>query len=779
MQGHEEIDIGELVTRRDVLKAAGSLGLVLACNSVAANPLLASVAGRSRLTPEAVKARIRGPILTIPTPFTADFQVDYQGVRNMVNLGLANKVDVYELTAGNSQYNVLSYDEIKKLTKVLTESVAGRGIVIAATGAWWTGQAVDYARYAQSVGADAVQVLLPSGSDDLYVEHFNKIAAATRIGIALQGAPSFPLMERLVQIPAVVTMKEDGSEEYFVEVTKRFGRRLAIFCGGQKRRYLLGLPYGSPAYFSFFFSFFPRVGVQFWQAVKDNDLPAARDIVERYEKPVFAFCSAGPRGFHAYWRALMEHFGVAKRYVRPPEESCNEEDMRRVRALVERLDLVSEEEPTMRISWHRSCGLPLMLVIAGATGASFDRAQAGQNPLTIPNSRESSWMSEHEKHKQKALASNFDVVFLMGLFPRKHSTDPPDIPAHIREVNAQIARPDDNGRTVRYLDLCPRFLHPDGSLISDTMIDGLNLSPRGYEIWADGVIMPIAELMRSSASADAPREDEEALRRRAVEVMRAAMNTDPIKSMHAAEALTWNGYVADPIAHTQKLMPGANPPMLIGHWRVLAQALRNPQERKRYVNKVRDAAADPKSLYAEFSVESLAQLGYGGHDQRFVELARSGSEVMQILARWVLANSGAARDEAYLTELYSLKDSRMRGIVSYALRFLPKLRPGTLAKLRDVAKNEPAGGEGRIFHATTLYVHDPKADRKSLKEELFKFADTGTPEEKYQSLLTVGKWADRGDLARLEPMLSDADTDVRIASAHAILTILKRSPSSP
>jgi len=368
-------------------------------------------------------------------------------------------------------------------------------------------------------------------------------------------------------------------------------------------------------------------------------------------------------------------------------------------------------------------------------------------------------------------------ILLMGLFPREHSTDPPHIPANVREVNSQIARLDDHGRTVRYLDLGPRFLHADGSLISDTMTDGLHLSPKGYEIWADGVMMPIAELMRPPTPPAPTRPDDAALRRRAVGVLTAAMKTDPIKSMHAAEALIWNGYLAGPIAHTMKLLPDAKPPMLMGHWRVLAQAQRNPRDRRRYVNKVRDAALDPKSKHVEFSVESLGKLGYGGHEPRFVELARSGPEVMQILARWVLANSGRARDEAYLTELYASKNSRMRGIVSYALRFLPRLRPATLVKLREVAKKEPPGSEGRSFHATTLYVHDPKADRKRLKEELFKFAATGTAEEKYQALLTVGKWADKSDLPRLVAMQTDADADIRIAASHAILTILKRFPS--
>ena len=327
--------LGNDQTRRGFLKAVGGFGLLLGTQ-----PLWALGGSRSRPSPSDVKARIRGPILTLPTPFTADFKVDHQGVRNMVKLGLANGIGVYELTMGNSMYSALTYDEIKKLTQVFVEAVGRRGIVIAATGQWWTGQAVDYARYAESVGADAVQVLLPpGGSDDGYVEHFRKIAAATKIAIVLQGDPKPALIERFVQIPSVVSMKEDGSEEYYADIQKKFGQRLAIFCGGQKRRYLVGLPFGSPAYFSFFITFAPEIAVRFYQAVQKNDLVAARDIVERYEKPGFDFCSAGPRGFHAYWRALMEHAGVTKRYVRPPEDSCSEEDMRRVRELFERLGL--------------------------------------------------------------------------------------------------------------------------------------------------------------------------------------------------------------------------------------------------------------------------------------------------------------------------------------------------------------------------------------------------------------------------------------------------------
>jgi 4-hydroxy-tetrahydrodipicolinate synthase len=326
-------------SRRAFLQTVGGSGLALAASAAPADETT-----RPRLSPGEVKDRVRGPILTMPTPFTADFQIDDAGIRRMIALGLANDVGVYELTAGNSQYDVLSEEEIQRLTRTVVEAVGGRGIVIAATGAWWTGQAVQYARFAESVGADALQVLLPPGSDAGYVQHFRRLADATKMPLLLQGALPLSLIEELVKIPYVVGMKEDGPDTYYVEVARRFGKRLAIFCGGQKRRYLIGRPHGSPAWFSFFITFAPVIAVRFRQAIEANDLETARDIVEKYEKPVFDFCSAGPRGFHAYWRALLEHFGVAQRYVRPPQESCNAEDLRKVAALCDRLGLVPGKE---------------------------------------------------------------------------------------------------------------------------------------------------------------------------------------------------------------------------------------------------------------------------------------------------------------------------------------------------------------------------------------------------------------------------------------------------
>jgi len=328
------------ISRRNFLTSAIDVGLTRM------SPPSTAIPRHAPLTPEELKKRIRGPIMSIPTPFTADFAVDYEGVRNMVRLGQAHGIEIYELTAGNSQYHALRYEEVKELTRVLVEAVGGRGIVIAATGPWWTGQAVEYARFAESVGADAVQVMLPNGTTEGYVEHVCRIAASTRLGIVLQGKFTLPFLERLVQIPSVVSLKEDQEEKFYIDAQRKFGQRLVIFCGGQKWRFLVAHPYGSNAYFSTFSTFAPQITMRFWRAVQRNDMNTAYAIVNKYDLPFFDFSTSGPRSFPAYWRGVLEHFGVAKRYLRPPQDVCTEEDMGRITMFFDGLGLKSEARPS-------------------------------------------------------------------------------------------------------------------------------------------------------------------------------------------------------------------------------------------------------------------------------------------------------------------------------------------------------------------------------------------------------------------------------------------------
>lgn len=82
-------------------------------------------------------------------------------------------------------------------------------------------------------------------------------------------------------------------------------------------------------------------------------------------------------------------------------------------------------------------------------------------------------------------------ILLLGIFPRGEKPDDP-LRAKIREVNARLSTLKD----VRFLDLGPLFLSPDGTLSPDLMPDYLHLSAKGYRVWADAVKAPLEDLLR-------------------------------------------------------------------------------------------------------------------------------------------------------------------------------------------------------------------------------------------------------------------------------------------
>jgi dihydrodipicolinate synthase/N-acetylneuraminate lyase len=310
--------------------AAGSLGVAGKVASVLAQPIpLAQEQSRfvRPTSPAEFRLALVGPIQSQPTPIAANLDVDYDGIRNIVRRGLRYGVKIFELTAGNSQYFALSYDEIKRVTRTLVEAVEARGITIAATSSWWTDRAVDYARYAESVGADAVQVLLPTpaGGEDAIVRHFEAIAGGTRLPIVLHGVYSESLMTKLLHIESIVAMKEDSALDYYIDRMIQFGDRLEIFSGGAESRYLVGYPYGAKSFFSTYTSFAPDISMQFWAAIQQGDIRKAADITKRYDYPFIK------RFTVPWWHATLEYFGVARRFVRPPQVAYTDEQMKDVK----------------------------------------------------------------------------------------------------------------------------------------------------------------------------------------------------------------------------------------------------------------------------------------------------------------------------------------------------------------------------------------------------------------------------------------------------------------
>lgn len=84
-------------------------------------------------------------------------------------------------------------------------------------------------------------------------------------------------------------------------------------------------------------------------------------------------------------------------------------------------------------------------------------------------------------------------ILLLGIFPRSRAGDP--VRATIAEINSIISRLHD-GERVFYLDIGSKFLDADGNIPKDVMSDALHPSTKGYEIWAEAVKEPLANLLK-------------------------------------------------------------------------------------------------------------------------------------------------------------------------------------------------------------------------------------------------------------------------------------------
>lgn len=317
--------------RREFLRVGAALG------TGAVLPSAVKAASSTVLAPMDFKKGLRGPIVSIPTPFTSAFQLDSVGLRRMIDMNLRSQITTFELTAGDSQYSFLSYEEIKQLAGMVAEGVGDRGMTIIGTGPWWTSRAIDFARHVESIGGTALQVLKPGvGEDDLF-EHYRQIAAATRLPIVLHGDFSLPLLEKLAQIPSIVALKEDISLGYYIDGMIRFGKRINCFSGGGLDWFMVAQPYGATAYFDSYASFYPEIAVRFWEAVKRGDYAAETEIIKKYDHPFIQNFSA------PFWHATLEYFGVAGRYLRPPQKSYGDAEMEKVKEFYDKQDVFPQK----------------------------------------------------------------------------------------------------------------------------------------------------------------------------------------------------------------------------------------------------------------------------------------------------------------------------------------------------------------------------------------------------------------------------------------------------
>lgn len=315
------------ISRRRFLGVAGITSLALAMST--REQAHAAAASSKPKGPAEVKELLEGPVNSIPTSFLPNGDVDWKGVRNIIETGISGGSNVSLLTRGDSRFEYLSDDEIAQLTRILVDQVKGRALTVAATDTWWTGQAVQFARFCKDIGVDVLMVSPPAGTTDGLIAHYRAVAEV--MPIMLVGHVSYDVIDGLLDMPNACCFKEDYTEEWAFESEDRYGKHFKFMTGGGLARHWRQWPHGVTAFMSWPSSFAPHVARRYWRAVQAGHKRIVEKVLEEVEAPFFKAAMEFPAGFHAFWRAALELNGVASRWLRPPQETATEEQLEQIK----------------------------------------------------------------------------------------------------------------------------------------------------------------------------------------------------------------------------------------------------------------------------------------------------------------------------------------------------------------------------------------------------------------------------------------------------------------
>ena len=289
-----------------------------------------------------IQSRLVGPVCSIPTPFTQDGDIDEEGVRRVIDVGLNGGTQVIMLTWGDSLFSVLTDEEVYHLTALVVEYVAGRALVVASDRSWWTGKAVEFARWCSDQGADMLMLRPPdwaSTTPKMLAAHYAAVAEV--IPVMLVGHVPFETLTILAtDVPGVIAFKDDIGGNYGLQVARHYVKRWAMISSGHKWAHRKLWPYGCTSWLSNHICFAPQVAQAYWKALQSNNEAAVTEIIFRYDEPWWDMANTFPGGPDNLWHATLEVFGVAERWRRAPYASAHDDDLERLRVFYEALGLM-------------------------------------------------------------------------------------------------------------------------------------------------------------------------------------------------------------------------------------------------------------------------------------------------------------------------------------------------------------------------------------------------------------------------------------------------------
>ena len=272
----------------------------------------------------------RGAITALITPFR-DGAVDEDAFVALIERQIAAGIHGLVPAGTTGETSTLSHDEHRRVVELCVQTARGRVPVIAGAGSNATSEAIDLARHAKAVGADAVLVVAPyynrPSQEGLY-RHYAAINDAVQIPVITYNVPgrtvadlSNETLERLAKLPNIVGIKDATGDLTRISIQRLTCGPEWVLLSGDDPTGLGYIAHGGAGCISVTSNVAPESVAAFYNAALARDWDTAlylQDRLIRLHKALFLDASPSPTKF------AMAHLGLCSDEVRLPIAPCAE-----------------------------------------------------------------------------------------------------------------------------------------------------------------------------------------------------------------------------------------------------------------------------------------------------------------------------------------------------------------------------------------------------------------------------------------------------------------------
>jgi N-acetylneuraminate lyase len=287
---------------------------------------------------------IKGVIPAMFTTFDEQENVDLARARTLVEFLIGQGVHGLYITGSTGEGFLMTNEERKVFTKAVVEVVAGRIPVVVHVGDIGTRQAIDLAKHAERVGADAVSSVPPFyykfNPEDIY-NYYKDISESVSIpmiiyNISLAGLMSNTLVKRIASLPNVKGLKFTGREhDDMCALKEDLGRDFMVYSGCDEMA-TQGLLAGADGLIGSFYNLLPDTTLAIYEHARKGEYVEAFEI----QKVATRFIHFAVQwDFFPILKQLLREAGVDAGYSRRPFAAPSEATMDTVHAYCKEMKL--------------------------------------------------------------------------------------------------------------------------------------------------------------------------------------------------------------------------------------------------------------------------------------------------------------------------------------------------------------------------------------------------------------------------------------------------------